>query len=159
MEGRGAGVGAAGFGAAWGASHAGIPVADPGEDAHAEQGKDRRVTQALLELLPKGVVGVSMALAAADAGAATTVPPTQDKSVALRLESLRGSVADAIKEAQQKSEPYVAVEPDTQLAWWGNGGWHNGGWHNGSWGNGGASWHNGGWGNGGAGWHNGFRNW
>ena len=141
----------------------------------AEQGKDRRVTQALLELLPKGVVGVSMALAAADAGAATTVPPTQDKSVALRLESLRGSVADAIKEAQQKSEPYVAVDPDTKLAWWGHGwrnGWHNGGWRNGGWGNGG--WHNGwgnglvgdllsplighpGWGNGG--WRNGFRNW
>ena len=37
----------------------------------AELRKDRRVTQALLELLPKGIVGVSMALAAADAGATT----------------------------------------------------------------------------------------
>ena len=151
--------------------------------------KDRRVTQALVELLPKGVVGVSMALAAADAGAATTNPPTQDKSVALRLEALRGSVSDAWKEAQQKAEPYVGVDPDTKLAWWGNGwrnGWHNGGWgngwHNGGWGNGGwhngwgngligdllsplvghPGWGNGGWGNGGwhnGGWHNGFRNW
>ena len=86
-------------------------------------------------------------------------PSPEDTSVTLRLEALRGSVGEAWKQAQQKSEPYVAVDPDSLLAWWGNGGWHNGGWHNGSWGNGGASWHNGGWGNGGAGWHNGFRNW
>ena len=125
----------------------------------AELRKDRRVTQALLELLPKGIVGVSMALAAADAGATTLAPSPEDTSVTLRLEALRGSVGEAWKQAQQKSEPYVAVDPDSLLAWWGNGGWHNGGWHNGSWGNGGASWHNGGWGNGGAGWHNGFRNW
>jgi rSAM-associated Gly-rich repeat protein len=137
-----------------------------------EPRKDRRVARALAELLPKGVVGVSMALAAADAAAATSAPPSNDASVAARLEALRGSVADAWREAQEKSEPYVGVDPETRLAWWGNGwrnggwhnggwrngGWHNGGWHNGGWGNG---WHNGGWGNGwhnggwGNGWHNG----
>ena len=60
----------------------------------------------------------------------------------------------------EKSEPYVALDPETKLAWWGNGGWRNGGWRNGGWGNGG--WHN--WGNGwhnwGNGWHNGgWNNW
>jgi rSAM-associated Gly-rich repeat protein len=128
----------------------------------AEQRKDRRVAQALAELLPKGVVGVSVALAAADAAAATSEPPSGGPSVAARLEALRGSVADAWREAMEKSEPYVGVDPEAKLAWWGNGwrngGWHNGGWHNGGWGNG---WHNGGWGNGwhnggwGNGWHNG----
>jgi rSAM-associated Gly-rich repeat protein len=128
--------------------------------------KDRRVARALAELLPKGVVGVSMALAAADAAAAVSEPPSNGASVAVRLEALRGSVSEAWREAQEKSEPYVGVDPETKLAWWGNGwrngwhngGWHNGGWHNGGWGNG---WHNGGWGNGwhnggwGNGWHNG----
>jgi rSAM-associated Gly-rich repeat protein len=146
----------------------------------ADTPKNRRSIEALANLLPGGVMGLSIALAAADAAAATTEAPAQDKSVAARLESLRGSVADAWKEAMEKSEPYVGVDPETKLAWWGNGwhngGWRNGGWHNGGWGNG---WHNGGWGNGGwgnggivggilggifgspwgNGWHNGFRNW
>ena len=152
----------------------------------ADVPKDRRCIEALADLLPKGVMGLSMALAAADASAATTGASSQDKSVATRLEALRGSVGDAWKEAIEKSQPYVAVDPETKLAWWGNGwhnggwrnggwhngGWHNGGWHNGGWGNG---WHNGGWGNGGWGnggivggilggifgspWGNGFRNW
>ena len=53
-------------------------------------------------------MGLSMALAAADAsrgddgGAAP-----RSKSVATRLEALRGSVARAWKEAIEKSEPYV----------------------------------------------------
>jgi rSAM-associated Gly-rich repeat protein len=128
----------------------------------ADTPKNRRSIEALATLLPSGVMGLSIALAAADAAAATTEAPAQDKSVATRLEALRGSVADAWKEAMEKSEPYVGVDPETKLAWWGNGwrggwrnggwhngGWHNGGWHNGGWGNG---WHNGGWGNG---WHNG----
>src|SRR5882724_5783782 len=138
----------------------------------AEKSKDRRSTEILASLLPKGVIGLSMALAAADAAAATSVDvPDQAKSVASRLEALRGSVSEAWKEAIEKSEPYVAVDPETKLAWWGNG-WRNGGWHNGGWHNG---WHNGGWGNGGwgnggiiggllsplfgGGWGNGFRNW
>jgi rSAM-associated Gly-rich repeat protein len=124
----------------------------------ADTPKNRRSIEALANLLPGGVMGLSIALAAADAAAATTGAPAENKSVAARLESLRGSVADAWKEAMEKSEPYVGVDPETKLAWWGNGwhnggwrngGWHNGGWHNGGWGNG---WHNGGWGNG---WHNG----
>jgi rSAM-associated Gly-rich repeat protein len=130
----------------------------------AEKSKDRRSTEILASLLPKGVIGLSMALAAADAAAATSVDvPDQAKSVASRLEAIRGSVSEAWKEAIEQSEPYVAVDPETKLAWWGNGwhngGWHNGGWHNGGWHNGG--WHNGGWGNGwhnggwGNGWHNG----
>jgi len=130
----------------------------------AEKSKGRRSTEILANLLPKGVIGLSMALAAADAAAATSVDvPDQAKSVSSRLEALRGSVSEAWKEAIEKSEPYVAVDPETKLAWWGNGwrngGWHNGGWHNGGWHNGG--WHNGGWGNGwhnggwGNGWHNG----
>jgi rSAM-associated Gly-rich repeat protein len=117
----------------------------------AEQSKDRRSTEALAALLPAGVMGLSMALAAADAAAATSSSdvPSSDKSVATRLEALRGTMTEAVKEAIEKSEPYVAVDPETRLAWWGNG-WRNGGWHNGGWRNGG--WHNGGWGNG---WHNG----
>ena len=128
----------------------------------ADKPKDRRSIEALANLLPGGVMGLSIALAAADAAAATTEAPAENKAVAARLEALRGSVADAWKEAMEKSEPYVGVDPETKLAWWGNGwrngGWHNGGWHNGGWGNG---WHNGGWGNGwhnggwGNGWHNG----
>src|SRR5215207_6700562 len=129
--------------------------------------KNRRSIEALATLLPSGVVGLSIALAAADAAAATTEAPAQDKSVATRLEALRGSVADAWKEAMEKSEPYVGVDPETKLAWWGNG-WRNGGWHNGGWHNGG--WDNGGWGNGGivggilggifgSPWGNGWRNW
>src|SRR5215212_7277737 len=142
----------------------------------ADTPKDRRSIEVLATLLPTGVMGLSMALAAADAAASTTEAPAENKSVAARLEALRGSVADAWKEAMEKSEPYVGVDPETKLAWWGNGwrngGWHNNGWHNGGWGNG---WHNGGWGNGGWGnggivggilggifgspWGNGWRNW
>ena len=123
----------------------------------AHSPKDRRTAKALAALLPRGVMGMSMALAAADAAAATSVPPPESRSVATRLEALRGSVSDAWREAYEKAQPYVEVDPEARLAWWGNGwhngwhngGWHNGGWHNGGWGNG---WHNGGWGNG---WHNG----
>ena len=58
----------------------------------------------------------------------------------------------AVEQYAKDGKAFVAVEPETQLAWWGNGGWRNGGWRNGGWGNGG--WHN--WGNG---WHNGWLNW
>ncbi|HTB38547.1 MAG TPA: GrrA/OscA1 family cyclophane-containing rSAM-modified RiPP [Reyranella sp.] len=119
----------------------------------AQKSKDRRSVEALAALLPAGVVGLSMGLAAADASASTAVSdaPTAGKSVAARLEAIRGSVSEAWKQAQEKSEPYVGVDAETKLAWWGNGGWRNGGWHN--WGNGG--WHNGGWNNwGNGGWNN-----
>ena len=125
----------------------------------AQTSKDRRSTEALAALLPAGVMGLSMALAAADATAATAVTdaPNASKSVADRLETIRGSVSEAWKQAYEKAEPYVALDPETKLAWWGNGGWRNGGWRNGGWGNGGwhnwgNGWHNGGWGNGG--WNN-----
>lgn len=141
---------------------------------------NRRSIQALAALLQTGATGLSIGLAAADAAASTSPAdsPSASGSVASRLEAIRGSVSEAWKQDAQKSEPYVAVDPETKLAWWGNGwrnggwhngGWHNGGWHNGGWGNGG--WHNGGWGNGGLvgailsplvgspGWHNGWRNW
>ena len=50
--------------------------------------KNRRSIEALANLLPSGVMGLSIALAAADAIAATTEAPAEDKSVAARLESL-----------------------------------------------------------------------
>ncbi len=130
--------------------------------------QDRRSLRALAALLPSGILGLSMSLAAADASATTSAGRGPVKGtpepVSPRLEAIRNSVSVVV------TVPTVmgpAVEGETsdqtgpQLAWWGNGGWRNGGgWHNGGWGNGAAAsgWHNGGWGNGG-GWHNGFRNW
>jgi rSAM-associated Gly-rich repeat protein len=121
--------------------------------------KDRRSLRALAALLPSGILGLSMSLAAADASAtaSTGVEPVKGtpESVALRLEAIRNSVSVVVTMPVVENETSDQTGP--QLAWWGNGGWRNGGgWHNGGWGNGG--WHNGGWGNGG-GWHNGFRNW
>lgn len=118
--------------------------------------QDRRSLRTLAQLLPSGALGLSVGLAAADA-TATTVPEPDGKksSVAERLEALRTDVSGAIEQYRRDGEPFVAVDPEQLLAWWGNGGWRNGGWHN--WGNG---WHNGGWGNGGWGnWHNGWHNW
>src|SRR6478736_1255551 len=97
--------------------------------------QDRRSARALAALLPAGAFGLSVSLA-----------------------------SDALQQYAKDGEPFVAIDPDKQLAWWGNGwhnggwGWHNGGWHNGGWGNG---WHNGGWGNGwhNGGWGNGWHNW
>src|SRR5216684_4366224 len=136
----------------------------------AQMSKQRRSVEALAALLPAGVMGLSIGLAAADAAASTTDTnmPNERGSVAARLEAIRGSVSEAWKQAYEKSEPYVALDPETRLAWWGNGGWRNGGWHNGGWRN--AGWHNGGWGNGGligdilsplfgSPWGNGWRNW
>jgi rSAM-associated Gly-rich repeat protein len=121
--------------------------------------EDRRSFRALAALLPAGAFGLSVSLASADA-AATQSEGSEPKartpgSVADRLESIREDVARAIVESENKGERHLTWDPETQLAWWGNGGWRNGGWHN--WGNG---WHNGGWhnwGNGGwgnGGWHN-----
>jgi rSAM-associated Gly-rich repeat protein len=118
----------------------------------------RRKARELLRLLPSGVAGISMSLASADASAIAVSGPAEraERSVADRLDSIRGDVAGALEQYARDAQPFVAVDPELLLAWWGNGGWHNGGWHNGGFGNGG--WHNGGFGNGG--WHNGgFRNW
>ncbi|CAN5911411.1 hypothetical protein BH11PSE3_BH11PSE3_39480 [soil metagenome] len=118
----------------------------------------RRKIRELLRLLPSGAAGLSMSLAAADASATavSAAGENPDRSVADRLQSLRGDVYGALEQYARDAQPFVAVDAQQLLAWWGNGGWHNGGWHNGGFGNGG--WHNGGFGNGG--WHNGgFRNW
>ena len=124
--------------------------------------QDRRSLRALAALLPSGILGLSMSLAAADASATTSTGAEPGKgtpeSVALRLEAIRNTVSVVVTIPAVEGETPDQAGP--QLAWWGNGGWRNGGgWHNGGWGNGGAGWHNGGWGNGGGGWHNGFRNW
>src|SRR3984893_15225847 len=102
-----------------------------------QKSKDRRSVEVLAALLPAGVATLSLGLAAADAKPATAVSDSRNtsKSVAARLEAIRGSVSEAWKQALEKSDPYVAVDPETKLAWWGNGGWRNGGWRN--WGNGG----------------------
>jgi rSAM-associated Gly-rich repeat protein len=127
---------------------------------------DRRSARALAALLPAGAFGFSVSLASADAAATASSDGTKTKNpgeVAEQLQSIRLSVSEALEKYAKDREPFVAVDPETQLAWWGNGwhrgwGWHNGGWHNGGWGNG---WHNGGWGNGwhNGGWGNGWHNW
>jgi rSAM-associated Gly-rich repeat protein len=134
--------------------------------------QDRRTLSALAALLPAGTLGLSVSLAAADAKAFATANPDAKKSgsVAERLQSIRDSVSGALNEMPNGDEPFLKVDPDRRLAWWGNGwhnGWHNGGWHNGGWGNGG--WGNGGllapllggapWGNGWNNWGNGWHNW
>ena len=123
--------------------------------------QDRRSARALAALLPAGAFSLSVSLAAADASASTeALQPGKPGDVAEKLQSIRLSVSDAVQKYAVDKEPFVAVDPDQRLAWWGNGwrggwrgGWGNGGWHNGGWGNGGwgNGWHNGGWGNG---WHN-----
>ena len=122
--------------------------------------KDRRSLQALAALLPSGILGLSMTLAAADASATATAgaKPAKDtpESVAHRLEAIRNTVSVVVRIPMEGDKEQVP-QAGPQLAWWGNGGWRNGGWHNGGWGNGGGGWHNGGWGNGG--WHNGWHNW
>ena len=59
--------------------------------------QDRRSLRALAALLPSGVLGLSMTLAAADASAATStgIAPAKGtpESVALRLEAIRNSVS------------------------------------------------------------------
>jgi rSAM-associated Gly-rich repeat protein len=113
--------------------------------------QDRRSARALAALLPAGALGLSASLASADAAATLSFDQAKKPGeIAHRLQSIRTSVSDAFEQYAKDGEPFVAIDPETQLAWWGNGGWRNGGWHN--WGNGG--WHN--WGNG---WHNGWHNW
>ena len=127
-------------------------------------GQDRRSARALAALLPAGALGLSVSLASADAAATlssdSSTTAKQPGNVAERLQSIRASVSDAVEQYAKDGKPFVAVDPETQLAWWGNGGWRNGGWRNGGWGNGGwHNWGNGGWHNWGNGWHNGWLNW
>jgi rSAM-associated Gly-rich repeat protein len=131
--------------------------------------QDRRTLGALAALLPAGTLGLSISLASADAKATAAGDPQEKKPGAIheRLDSIRRTVSTIVNETPQGNEPFLKVDPEKRLAWWGNG-WHNGGWNN--WGNG---WHNGGWGNilpivppwgngwhnWGNGWHNGWHNW
>ena len=112
----------------------------------------RQTLRNLARLLPSGAAGLSMSLAAADASATTAPPAKAPDSVKDRLQTIRSDIASALEQYATDGEPFVAVDPATRLAWWGNGGWRNGGWRNGGWGNGG--WGNGGWHNWGNGWHN-----
>jgi rSAM-associated Gly-rich repeat protein len=117
--------------------------------------KNRRSLGTLGKLLPAGVLGLSIGLAAAGAPAATSAGAASPGSVAQRLKAIRSSVSEVVREVA----PEGADDP-VQLAWWGNGwhrGWGNGGWHNwgnGGWHNWGNGWGNGGWHNWGNGWHN-----
>jgi rSAM-associated Gly-rich repeat protein len=135
--------------------------------------QDRRTLSALAALLPAGTLGLSIGLASADARASASADPEAKNPGAIheRLESIRRSVSTIVNEAPNGDEPFLKVDPDRKLAWWGNG-WHNGGWHNGgwhNWGNGWSNgltvplpilpWANGGWNNWGNGWHNGWHNW
>ena len=136
--------------------------------------QDRRTLSALAALLPAGTLGLSMSLASADAKATATGEPEAKKPGAIheRLDSIRRTVSTIVNETpvmgpDGREEPFLKVDAEKRLAWWGNG-WHNGGWNN--WGNG---WHNGGWSNilpigpfanggwhnWGNGWHNGWHNW
>ena len=102
--------------------------------------------RALAQLLPSGVLGLSVGLAAVDASATTTAEPEgREASIAERLEALRTDVSGFLEQYREDGQPFVAVDSEHMLAWWGNGGWRNGGWRNGGWGNGG--------------WHNGWHNW
>jgi rSAM-associated Gly-rich repeat protein len=112
----------------------------------------RQALRNLAKLLPSGVAGLSMSLAAADALATTVQPAKTPDSVKDRLQTIRGDISSALEQYATDGEPFVAVDSATRLAWWGNGGWRNGGWGNGGWRNGG--WGNGGWHNWGNGWHN-----
>ena len=117
--------------------------------------QDRRTLSALAALLPAGTLGLSVSLAAASAKATTAADPDIGKpgSVAEKLQSIRDTVSGSLKETPNEEGAFLKINPDTRMAWWGNGwghGWGNGGWHN---------WGNGGWGNGWHNWGNGWHNW
>ena len=106
--------------------------------------KRRRSLRNLARLLPSGAAGLSLSLAYADASATALSEATAKApdSVKDRLQAIRGDVSSALEQYAADGAPFVAVDPDTRLAWWGNGGWRNGGWGNGGWHNWGNGWHN-----------------
>ena len=125
--------------------------------------KRSRTHKALAVLLPVGVLGASVVLAAAqaksltDTGAVSDSPDASSKGVAERLQAIRSVASD--REGQAATLD-VGGDPKMLLAQWlnigpGGGGlaWRNGGWRNAGWGP--APWRNAGWPN----WHNGWRNW
>jgi len=126
-----------------------------------------KTKKALAALLPAGVLGISVALAALAVGQAESLTTErtgreQVGSVAERLSEIRAGISE-IDVTQQTNPPSEEI---LLASWWNHGGWgwRNGGWgwHNGGWGNGGwHNWRNGGWGNGGGwhNWHNFWHNW
>ena len=116
----------------------------------------RKYRKVFAELMPAGLVGISLLLGSSAPGRASQQPQpaaSDPSSVSARLAAIRQAVSDVEGAASEHGDD------EFQLAWgnWRNGGWRNGGWrnwrngwHNGGWHNGG--WHNGGWHNGG--WHN-----
>lgn len=85
-----------------------------------------RSVRGLAQLPPSGALGLSVGLATADAVAATAAEPENRKSsIAERLETLRTDVDGAIELYRRHGEPFVAVDREQLLAWWGNGGWRN----------------------------------
>src|SRR5258707_8118891 len=90
-------------------------------------GQDRRTARALAALLPASALGLSVSLASADAAATLasdgSAQAKRPGNVAERLQSIRASVSDAVEQYGKDGKPFVAVDPETQLAWWGNGGW------------------------------------
>jgi len=97
--------------------------------------QDRRTLNALAALLPAGTMGLSISLASADAKATATGDPEAKKPGAIheRLDSIRRTVSTIVNETpvigpDGREEPFLKVDAEKRLAWWGNG-WHNG-WHN-----------------------------
>src|ERR1700730_3388638 len=91
----------------------------------------RQTLRNLARLLPSGAAGLSMSLAAADASATTAQPAKAPDSVKNRLQTIRSDIASALEQYATDGEPFVAVDPATRLAWWGNGGWRHRGWGHG----------------------------
>ena len=94
--------------------------------------QDRRSARALAALLPAGAFGLSVSLASADAAAtprSEAVPRPRSPATLQSVcnpSALRSPMH--VEQYAKDGEPFVAVDPETQLAWWGNGGWRNGGW-------------------------------
>jgi rSAM-associated Gly-rich repeat protein len=135
-----------------------------------------KTKKALAALLPAGVLGISVALAALAVGQAESLTTErtgseQTASVAERLSEIRAGVSQIDVPGQKDTDLDGAllaewINVGGGFGWrnggWRNGGWGNGGWRNGGWGNGGwHNWGNGGWGNGGGwhNWHNFWHNW
>ena len=99
-------------------------------------GQDRRTLSALAALLPAGTLGLSIGLASADAKApppASPKPGSPARSTSGSI-SIRRTVSTIVNKTpvtgpDGREEPFLKVDAEKRLAWWGNG-WHNGGWNN-----------------------------
>ncbi len=81
-------------------------------------------------MLPSGALGLSVGLAAADAAATTRCRAGRQERFGCRASGGRFAPTSRAPSNSIASdgEPFVAVDPEQILAWWGNGGWRNGGW-------------------------------